>query len=146
MATIIREELLKEFGFWSTVLVVKILIMAILTARQRFAKKVFSNPEDRMDKSSKITTEDPDVERVRRAHQNDLENILPWFVMTLIWLTTGPSKFLAVTLIRTFTFARIIHTIAYAIFAVQPYRAIAFFVGYGITIYEAISTLIYYSA
>lgn len=40
MATIIREELLKEFCFWSTVLVVKILMMALLTGRQRFSKKV----------------------------------------------------------------------------------------------------------
>lgn len=37
---VIRDDLLKEFGFWSAVLVLKILMMAVLTARQRFSKKV----------------------------------------------------------------------------------------------------------
>ncbi|XP_008554601.1 microsomal glutathione S-transferase 1 [Microplitis demolitor] len=141
---VIRDDLLKEFGFWSAVLVLKILMMAVLTARQRFSKKAFANAEDLPDKSAKISTADPDVERVRRAHLNDLENILPWFVITLVWLSTGPSHFLAMVLIRTFTISRIIHTIAYAIFAAQPYRAIAWFVGYGITIYQTISAMIYY--
>lgn len=97
-----------------------------------------------MSKTSKIAAVDEDVERVRRAHRNDLENILPWFFMTLIWLTTGPSYWTAMILIRGFVLSRIVHTFVYAIWAKQPHRAIAFFVGYGITIYQAISTLIYY--
>ncbi|XP_011304858.1 microsomal glutathione S-transferase 1 [Fopius arisanus] len=141
--SLIRADLLKEFAFWSTLLVIKILAMALLTARVRFGKKVFANPEDNFDKKSKITTDDPDVERVRRAHRNDLENILPWFVMTPIWLTTGPSYFLAMILIRTFVAARFVHTLVYAIVPRQPHRAVAFFVGYGITMYQAISTLLH---
>lgn len=97
-----------------------------------------------MSKSVKLSIDD-DVERVRRAHRNDLENIFPWFLMTLVWLTTGPSYTMAMLLIRTFVIARIVHTIAYAILAKQPHRAIAWFIGYGITIYQAIATLIYYS-
>ncbi|KAK0090640.1 hypothetical protein PV325_009383 [Microctonus aethiopoides] len=142
---VIRDDLMSEFAFFSSILVLKMLAMAFLTGRQRFSKKVFANPEDVRDKSAKIKLDDEDVERVRRAHRNDLENILPWFIMTFVWLTTGPSSLLATILIRTFTFARIVHTLVYAVVPLQPHRAIAFFVGFGITGYQAISTLIYYS-
>nr|QIJ45842.1 glutathione S transferase microsomal 1 [Meteorus pulchricornis] len=141
---VIRDDLLREFAICSSVLVLKILAMALLTGRQRFVKKVVISPEDAFTKSTKVSTTDEDVERVRRAHRNDLENILPWFVMTLIWLTTGPSYYFAMFLMRTFVVARIIHTIVYAIIPMQPHRAIAFFVGYGITGYQAFSTLINY--
>lgn len=94
---------------------------------------------------SKVTYNDPDVERVRRAHLNDLENILPWFVITYLWLGTGPSPWLAKMLIRTFVLARIFHTISYVIMKQQPTRAIAFFVGVAITFYQTLSTLLHYS-
>ncbi|XP_034946485.1 microsomal glutathione S-transferase 1-like [Chelonus insularis] len=140
----IKEDLLKEYALCSSILVMKILAMAILTGRQRFRKKVFANPEDANGKSQKVVLDDPDVERVRRAHRNDLENILPWFVMTLIWLTTNPSYYLAMMLMRIFVAARITHTLVYVVFPMQPHRALAFFAGYLIIIYEAVSTIIYY--
>lgn len=93
----------------------------------------------------KVTFNDPDVERIRRAHRNDLENVLPWFIITYLWLGTGPSLWLAKVLIQTFVLARIGHTISYAIIPQQPTRAIAFFIGFGITAYQALSTLLYYS-
>lgn len=143
--TPINAELLRLFGFWSSVLVFKMMIMVPLTARQRFNKKVFANPEDTEFKpNSKVSYNDPDVERVRRAHLNDLENILPWFIITYIWLTTGPSVWLAGLLIRTFVFARIFHTLVYALFPHQPSRVITFLFGFFITGYEAFSSLMYY--
>lgn len=93
----------------------------------------------------KVVLNDPDVERVRKAHRNDLENILPWFMITYLWLGTGPSPWLANTLIRTFVLARIIYTISYVIIPQQPTRGFVFFLGFGITIYQALSTLSYYS-
>ncbi|XP_072757122.1 microsomal glutathione S-transferase 1 [Anoplolepis gracilipes] len=142
----ISSELLQIFGFWGSILVLKLLAMAPLTARQRFAKKVFSNEEDLKfaDGKGKVAHNDPDVERVRRAHQNDLENILPWFIITYLWLGTGPAPWLAKILIRTFVFTRITHTISYIFLAQQPIRALAFFVGFGITGYQTLSTLLYY--
>ncbi|XP_015122738.1 microsomal glutathione S-transferase 1 [Diachasma alloeum] len=142
--SLIREDLLREFAIWGTVLVLKTLGMALLTGRLRFGKNVFANPEDSFGKKIKVATDDPDIERVRRAHRNDLENILPWFVMTAIWLTTGPAYYWAMILIRTFVAARIVHTLVYAVVPKQPHRALAFFVGFAITIYEAVSTLMYY--
>lgn len=81
---------------------------------------------------------------MRRAHLNDLENILPWFIITYLWLGTGPAPWLAKILIRTFVLARIGHTLSYAVFPQQPMRAITFFIGFGIVGFEAIKTLLYY--
>ncbi|XP_050450384.1 microsomal glutathione S-transferase 1 [Cataglyphis hispanica] len=142
----ISSELLQIFGFWGSILVLKMLAMLPLTVRQRFRKKVFMNEEDAaLTDGSKVTYNDPDVERVRRAHLNDLENILPWFAITYLWLGTGPSSWLAKMLIRTFVLARIFHTISYVIMKQQPTRAIVFFVGFAITFYQALSTLLHYS-
>ncbi|XP_063971884.1 microsomal glutathione S-transferase 1-like [Diachasmimorpha longicaudata] len=140
----IREDLMREFAICSAVLVLKTLGMALLTARVRFRKNVFANPEDSFGNKIKVSTDDVDIERVRRAHRNDLENILPWFVMTAIWLTTGPTYYCAMVLIRAFVAARIAHTVVYVLVPRQPHRALAFFVGFGITIYEAVSTLMHY--
>ncbi|KAG7198183.1 hypothetical protein KM043_005597 [Ampulex compressa] len=141
----VNPQLLKLFGFWGSVLILKVMAMVALTGRQRFGKKVFANVEDLMiEKKGKVVYDDPDVERVRRAHLNDLENIIPWFLITYLWLTTGPSVWLARILFQTFTFARLIHTLVYAIFPQQPLRAISFFVGFGVMGYEAVSTLLYY--
>ncbi|XP_029163891.1 microsomal glutathione S-transferase 1 [Nylanderia fulva] len=142
----INPEALKVFGFWGSILVLKLLAMSPLTARQRFRKKAFANKEDLgFGKEKQVKLDDPDVERVRRAHLNDLENILPWFIITYLWLSTGPALWLAKILIRTFVLSRITHTISYVIFHQQPTRAIAFFVGILITGYQAFITLWHYS-
>ncbi|XP_012522736.2 microsomal glutathione S-transferase 1 [Monomorium pharaonis] len=144
--TEINPEVLKVFGFWGSILALKLMAMVLLTARQRMQKRVFSNQEDLMfGTKAKIAFDDPDVERVRRAHLNDLENILPWFTITYLWLGTGPSLWLAKILIRIFVLSRIVHTISYIILLQQPTRAISFFVGYSIMGYQAFMTLLYYS-
>ncbi|KYN19449.1 PREDICTED: microsomal glutathione S-transferase 1-like [Trachymyrmex cornetzi] len=142
----INPEVLKVFGFWGSILVLKLLVMMPLTARQRIRKNAFANQEDAMHSGKgKVVYDDPDVERVRRAHLNDLENILPWFIVTYLWLGTGPSAWLAKILIRTFVLARVGHTASYVFWQQQPTRAIAFFVGFVIMGYEAVKTLMYYS-
>lgn len=106
--------------------------------------QIFISPEDCILKSSKTVNHDPDIERVRRSHLNDLENILPWFIITYVYLGTNPSFYVASMLIRGFVLSRIAHTFAYVILQAQPWRAIAFFVGYGITGYQVISSMLYY--
>ncbi|XP_012062588.1 PREDICTED: microsomal glutathione S-transferase 1-like [Atta cephalotes] len=140
----INPEVLKVFGFWSSILVLKMLMMVLLTARQRLRKHVLASPEDGVLSKGKAVYNDPDVERVRRAHLNDLENVLPWFIITYFWLGTGPSPWLAKTLIQTFVLSRIGHTISYVIFQQQPLRAITFAIAFGITGYETFKTLLYY--
>ena len=81
-------------------------------------KKAFANPEDASGvPGSKVVLGDPDVERVRRAHMNDLENVIPFVLLGGLYLATGPSAGTAGLLFKVFTAARYIHTFVY-LFAV----------------------------
>nr|AFJ75811.1 glutathione s-transferase M1 [Sogatella furcifera] len=129
--------------FYCAILVLKVLLMAPLTGRHRFAKRIFANPEDRLPRSI-VKYDDPDIERVRRAHLNDLENIPVFMVAALLYIATKPSYWLALNLFRAFTVARIIHTFVYAVVVIpQPARALAWFVGYAATIYIAVQVILF---
>ncbi|XP_016924260.1 microsomal glutathione S-transferase 1 isoform X2 [Drosophila suzukii] len=124
--------------FWATVLVVKMLLMSLLTAVQRFRYKIFPNQEDLFFKNLEVQFDDPHVERVRRAHRNDMENILPYFIMSLIYISTNPNANVACNLFRVASVARIIHTLVYAVYPVpQPSRILAFATMLLITFYMA---------
>ncbi|XP_016952954.1 microsomal glutathione S-transferase 1 isoform X2 [Drosophila biarmipes] len=124
--------------FWATVLVVKMLLMSLLTAVQRFRYKIFPNQEDLFFKNLEVQFDDPHVERVRRAHRNDMENILPYFIMSLIYISTNPNATVACNLFRVASVARIIHTLVYAVYPVpQPSRILAFATMLLITFYMA---------
>lgn len=88
---------------------------------------------------------DPDVERVRRAHLNDLENIPIFIVAAWLFLMTNPSASTAILLFRLFTIARIAHTFVYAVVVIpQPARALSFGVGFFITVYMVFCSLIFF--
>src|SRR5690606_2724568 len=90
------------------------------------AKKLL-NPEDaKLSRDGELqSADDDDVARVRRAHLNALENILPFLPMGLLLVLTGPSVAVAGALFVTFTVFRLLHTVAY-LKALQPLRSIAF--------------------
>ncbi|CAF1272265.1 unnamed protein product [Adineta steineri] len=72
----LSNTVFRSFLFYAVASVLKMMLMSLLTSRQRFRKKAFANPEDiKPGKEKKIqpTTSDPDVERVRRNHLNDIE-------------------------------------------------------------------------
>nr|CAD7463954.1 unnamed protein product [Timema tahoe] len=80
-----------------------------------------------------------------RAHLNDLENIPIFFVASFFYQFTNPAPFIAINLIRAFALTRILHTIIYAVFPLpQPSRALSWGVGYGITGYMAVKTILYF--
>ena len=62
--------------------------------------------------SGKVTVDD-DVERVRRAHLNDMESIYAFFVNAMFYMTTNPSMWVALNLFRVFTASRYLHTFFY---------------------------------
>ncbi|XP_011297259.1 microsomal glutathione S-transferase 1-like [Fopius arisanus] len=142
----INDENFRIFAYWSSILVLKVLGMVVVIGRWRWGKRIFISPEDTIFlKGSKIGENDPDVERARRAHLNDLENIFPWAVSTALWLTTSPSTWLAALLIKTFAISRIVHSIVYAVIVIpQPARFLAFGLGFGITVYQSVDTFLYY--
>ncbi|KAK8382273.1 hypothetical protein O3P69_015302 [Scylla paramamosain] len=104
-----------SFVFYSTVLCLKMLFMGPLTGHYRKSRGIFLNPEDARAFGPPNSTcrIDPEVERVRRAHQNDVENIPVFIVLASLFLLTSPSAFTANMLFRSFTFCRVLYTIFY---------------------------------
>ncbi|XP_060663867.1 microsomal glutathione S-transferase 1 isoform X1 [Drosophila nasuta] len=139
----LNNEVFRCFMGWSAVLVLKMFGMSLLTGLWRFITLTFANPEDLMSPKLKVKFDDPNVERVRRAHRNDLENILPFFIVGLLYTLTNPSAFIAINLFRAVGISRIVHTLVYAVVVVpQPARALSFFVALGATAYMALQVIV----
>lgn len=125
----------KLWGLSVLALALKMLVLASLTSRQRLAKRVFASPEDYATQRLPAKTErDADVERYRRAHRNDLENILPFFVVGAIYAATQPSPLGAWLCLPGFALARVLHTVFY-LRGAMPHRTIAYAYGYFATVW-----------
>ncbi|CAD0195458.1 unnamed protein product [Chrysodeixis includens] len=123
----LADPVVQSYLFYSSVLALKMFLVALLTSKTRIQRNVFANQEDATVSKGKVKFDDPEIERVRRAHLNDLENIPAFWVLGALYLTTGPSAFVATTLFRVFTAFRILHTLVYAVKPLpQPSRFIAF--------------------
>ncbi|XP_068629096.1 microsomal glutathione S-transferase 1-like [Battus philenor] len=135
----------QSFFVHSAILALKVLCVGVLTIINRMIRKVFSNPEDAKLFRGNVKYDDLNVERIRRAHLNDLENIPVFWVLGALYLTTGPISTLAIMLFRVYTVCRIIHTIVYAVIPMpQPTRAIAFAIPVLIKWYLGIQVVLYY--
>jgi glutathione S-transferase len=67
----LENPVFAAYGFWASVLVLKVMAMAVLTSMTRKKKKAVVNEEDKQfmkpeDRNTELTSSDPDVERVRR--------------------------------------------------------------------------------
>ncbi|XP_029300637.1 prostaglandin E synthase [Cottoperca gobio] len=127
MAVLIRNEVFSCFVFYGVILVMKIYIIAIITGQVRLRKKAFANPEDALRHGGvQYHREDPYVERCRRAHINDIENILPFLFLGAIYSMTGPSLTVARLHFLVFLMARVLHSIAYLFALRAPTRSLAY--------------------
>ncbi|NWH80009.1 PTGES synthase, partial [Piaya cayana] len=120
-----------SFTFYSTILILKMYVVAIITGQVRLRKKAFANPEDALRNGGlQYYREDPDVERnlisLLRAHRNDMENIFPFLFLGAVYSLLDPSP--AVARIHFFIFCagRIVHTIAYLLRLKAPTRSVAY--------------------
>lgn len=140
------SPVVQTYIVYSAILAMKMLAMSVLTGATRMRKGVFANPEDTKTKpGSKVKYDDTDVERIRRGHLNDLENIPVFWVLGALYVTTGPAAAMASLLFRLFTIGRMLHTFVYCIMPVpQPARAIAFGIPYLIMWYMGIQIVLYY--
>lgn len=131
------NEVFSKFAFYSGVVLSKTLLMSAWTARYRIPRRVFMSPEDYQMGGKKVPatfTTDPDVERTRRCHLNDLENVLPFVLVGALYVLTDPDIETATWHFRLFAGFRILHTIAYMFAVPQPTRLIAFAAGFGVTL------------
>ncbi len=126
MNALLTDPVVHLYAICTAILVIKMLITANGTGILRTGRKVYATPEDyRFFGQEPRMARDEDIERIRRAHQNDLENILPFFAVGLVYALTGPSYTMAAVLFLAFTIARVAHTVVY-IAGLQPWRTIAF--------------------
>ncbi|KAG5682643.1 hypothetical protein PVAND_011982 [Polypedilum vanderplanki] len=141
----LENEVFRAYAFWTAITVLKMLIMSPLTGRLRFKNKTFANAEDVKFTSpkGKAKFDDEEVERVRRAHRNDLENCIPFMIIGLFYVLTNPVASIAINIFRAGAISRILHTISY-LNSLQPWRALSFFVCLGCTIYMSIQVAMFF--
>jgi len=133
------DPVFAAYAFYAALVCFKMMIMSLLTARHRLGKGIFANAEDvPLHPKGKVKMDDPDVERVRRGHLNDLENIPVFLILGLLYVATRPALATALWCFRIFVAARYIHTFVYVICPLpQPARGLSFFAGVGVNLFMA---------
>lgn len=81
------------------------------------------------------------VDRSRRMHRNDLENIPAFLACGLIFVASGPSLLLANSLMYGFVAARLGHSLAYASKQSHEVRATLYTIGSLLVIVMAVYVL-----
>ena len=122
-------------------LVLKMMTVGNYTSFLRITGKVFAAPED-YELRGVVPADAPSeaVERARRSHRNDLENIPLFFVISGLYLLTEPSHVMLAVYARGFFAARALYSVFYAR-SMQPHRTVAFTLGSVATFAMAASTL-----
>jgi len=142
MNALLADPVVRLYVICAAVLVIKMLVTANLTGIYRTSRKVYATPEDyRFFGQEPAEGRDEDIERIRRSHQNDLENIVPFLVIGFLYALSGPSYTLAAVLLIVFTLARVLYTVVY-VAGLQPWRTILFGVAQLSLYLIAIATLI----
>jgi glutathione S-transferase len=123
-------------------LVLHLQALGFLTALRRRQLRGVLNPEDVSlnPGSAVVELEPPALQRVKRAHQNLLENALPFAVIGALFLVTGPSLELTRGLCLTFVVSRLAHSVCY-LAQLQPFRTASFIVGSIVQLVMAVQVL-----
>jgi len=87
-----------------------------------------AGPINRDPRPEQLETNDY-VDRSRRIHRNDLENIPAFLACGLLFVISGPSILLANILMYGFVAARLVHTLAYATAQSHEVRATLYTIG-----------------
>jgi len=142
MPQLLHDPVVRLYVVVYILLGLKMAAVGSYTSVLRIRRKVYATPEDyRLQGLAPRASLDEEVERVRRAHQNDVENIPLFFVLGLLFLITGPSLRNAAIYLVGFLVARTLHSVFY-IRGLQPHRTIAFGLGGVLTLAMVVQTLI----
>lgn len=128
MTELLAEPALRAYAVCAALLVLKMWLTGNAVGLLRVRRGVYATPEDYAFMGMPAAAEDETIERLRRAHRNDLENVLPFLAVGALYAATGPSATLAGWLFGLFTVARVAHTVVYGL-GLQPWRTIAFEAG-----------------
>jgi len=130
MPEIASSAAFNVYALFAVGLCILLLVIDSAGGAVRGRTKTSPNPEDPVvAKGGKVAESDPDsVARVMRAHRNAVANILPFLLVTLVYVLKGGTAQHILWVCSAFTVFRITHAIAY-IRAIQPLRSIAFGLG-----------------
>ncbi|XP_062619122.1 microsomal glutathione S-transferase 1-like [Saccostrea cucullata] len=123
-----------QFAFYSIVLILKTLGLALLIIRSRIKRKVFAFPEDCSQiivgkHHLKPTSDDAYIKRLRRCHLNNLENIFPFVTVGILYVLTEPEATTAALYFRIFLLSRVVYDIAFLRALPQPSRTFSYLTG-----------------
>ncbi|XP_076812386.1 microsomal glutathione S-transferase 1-like [Clavelina lepadiformis] len=134
--------------FYGSLALVKTAVMSEWTGYFRVKNRAFANLEDAKmfagkdkDKQKESLRKDDQVERVRRAHLNDLENVVPFVLSGLLYVGTDPDPTTALWHFRVFLAARVLHSLVYVNGVRQPSRMLTFWAGLFTTLSMAYRTI-----
>jgi glutathione S-transferase len=120
----------------ASVMVLKIMLQGWVTVVRMISNSGgFVNPEDAKagpanpkPRAGQLDIND-DVDRSRRIHRNDLENIPAFLAIGLVFVLIGPPLAAAQWLMFGFVAARVAHTIAYSTAQSHEVRATFYSIG-----------------
>jgi len=136
----------REYILCAALLVTKLCAISVAVATRRVFGSVYSNPEDDalfprvmrslgLIKKPKEKDDRPgerrsdaraereaNVERIRRAHMNAMESILPFLTVGFLYTVFGLPH--AAMHFYVFTVSRFLHTFVYVVLGMQPWRTI----------------------
>jgi prostaglandin-E synthase 1 len=118
------------YALCSSILVITLYALGFLTAKTRADRKAVVNHEDVKVNSgaSVVEVEHPDVQRIKRAHGNALENAVPFFAIGFLYTQTAPGLGAARAIFIAFVAIRTLHALFY-LNAKQPFRTASFAIG-----------------
>ena len=145
----LTNPLFATYVIAATIMIVKVKAMSWLTvARMVQSKGGFRSPEDikksplNLDPHPTQLDKNERVERIRRIHMNDLENVPFFLIAGLLFVVTGPSLLLAQVLLYGYVVTRLLHFVAYLTAQLHDVRAALWTPGSLVIIYMAIHALI----
>jgi len=144
----LQNPLFVTYVIAATLMILKAVSMSWLTVVRMMSEKGgFRSPED-LRKTPLNPAPDPaqlkpneQVERIRRIHLNDLENLPFFLVAGLLYVLTGPTLLLAQILLYGYVVSRFLHFAAYMTAQTHDVRATLWTIGSVILIYMTGHTL-----
>jgi glutathione S-transferase len=145
----LQNPLFATYVIAATLMILKAVSMSWLTVvRMMQVKGGFRSPEDlrktvlNPEPNAKQLEPDERVERMRRIHLNDLENLPFFLVAGFLYVLTEPSLLLARILLYGYVVSRLLHFAAYASARTHETRATLWTVGSLILIFMTCRTLL----
>lgn len=137
------------YAIAASLMILKMASMSWLTVyRMMRVNGGFRNPEDanrglanKQPRPGQLDRDDY-VERIRRIHQNDYENVPPFLAVGLLFVLTGPSLVVAQALYYGYVVSRLLHFAAYVTARSHELRATFWTIGSLIMIGMAVASLL----